>query len=293
MGSVSTIGETATGFFDFFPAPRDFDDAPGEAAFGEVIVTVGVMYDGTFDDSVDGFVGPTGELVVDFAVEVVEVLFVLLLVSFAVPASDDNDAFIAATGATGTAMNGTAVIAAMVHATVTCTVRRDRRFIASKNRVGASIATRSDAGAGLPQDMCFTVRPPWSRVVWVRREDDDATPRHGESTDGEMDKNFRIWAKNSRNFLERKGFRPHPSTYRRTNPQPKSQVDVEVSHLRAKLRDSRKDQPSTIVESVQTTHNCTLHAHTWPRFKESKVFGFKSRQNERPSHCPTAGITID
>ena len=208
VGSASTIGETATGFFDFFPVPRDFDDAPGEAAFGDVIVTVGVMYDGALDDSAVGFVGPTGELVVGVAADVVEVLFVLLLVSFAVPASDDNDAFIAETGATGTAMNGTAVIAAMMHATVTCTVRRGRRFNASKNRVGASIATRSDAGAGLPQDMCFTVRPPWSRVVWVRREDDDATPRHGESTDGEVDKNFRIGAKNLRNSLEHKGFRP-------------------------------------------------------------------------------------
>jgi hypothetical protein len=101
-------------------------------------VTVGVMYFGAF---VAGFVGPTGGLA--FEVEFYDVLSAMslfvevgsfvLLVASVVPLSDFSDAFIAAAGATGATMNGTAVNAAMVHTTATRAVCWVRRFNASMN----------------------------------------------------------------------------------------------------------------------------------------------------------------
>ena len=124
------MGVTATGFCARRPCDFFFD-------VGWVTVTVGVMYVGaTGAGDTAGFVGPTGELVFDDADGVPDTSFVvvlsLLAMSSVVPLSDVNDAFIAATGATGTAMNGTAVIAAMEIATVTCTMRRIRRNNASE-----------------------------------------------------------------------------------------------------------------------------------------------------------------
>ncbi|MBU6226160.1 MAG: hypothetical protein KGQ43_01095 [Acidobacteria bacterium] len=131
------IGATATGFVcrRCFCCRADpfFDES------GVVIVTFGVMYVGV----TDGFVGPTGVLVVDESVVVVSLVFVSSLfgatslitvfVSSVVPASDVSDAFVAMTGATGMATNGTAVIAAKMHATVTLTVRASGRIRASFN----------------------------------------------------------------------------------------------------------------------------------------------------------------
>jgi hypothetical protein len=127
----SAIGDTASGFcfFAFL-----FLACASEPA-GLFTVTVGVMYVG----DASGFVGPTGELVVDLLFcdfSSFVLLFVALdelFVSCVVPASEDRDAFVAMTGATGMATNGTAVSAAKMHATVAFTVLCMRRGCASKD----------------------------------------------------------------------------------------------------------------------------------------------------------------
>ncbi|MBU6242236.1 MAG: hypothetical protein KJS66_10655 [Acidobacteria bacterium] len=111
-----------------------------------VIVTFGVMYVGAGDT-----VEPPGVVVdvvvvcptsspddeVSCVVDVVALFFVFVVLfvaelSFVVPASKDGDAFVAMTGATGMATNGTAVIAAKVHASATLVARAIGRVSASR-----------------------------------------------------------------------------------------------------------------------------------------------------------------
>ena len=88
--------------------------------------------------------------------------------------------------------------------------------------------TRSDAGAGLPQDMYFTVRPPCSRVGLVRHEDERSTPRRGQNKGAQLDKKFAF-------CTARDAFDPckHWVTSNfhllsADNPQPNPQVEGEV-----------------------------------------------------------------
>lgn len=135
--SGSAIGETDTALDCRFCFGVDGDDG--------VIVTFGVMYVGAGDT-----VEPPGVVVdvvacptsspgdeVSCVVDVVALFFVFVVLfiaelSFVVPASKDGDAFVAMTGATGMATNGTAVIAAKVHASATLVARAIGRVSASR-----------------------------------------------------------------------------------------------------------------------------------------------------------------
>lgn len=89
--------------------------------------------------------------------------------------------------------------------------------------------TRSDAGAGLPQDMCFTVRPPCVWSCWYDTEASASTPRQVEITAVSMEKKFDSDGFGNPRTFAITGSQQEPGGSREMNPQPNPQVNVEVA----------------------------------------------------------------
>ncbi len=102
--------------------------------------------------------------------------------------------------------------------------------------------TRSDAGAGLPQDMCFTVRPPCVWSCWYDTEASASTPRQVEITAVSMEKKFENDGFGNPKTPAITGSQQEPEGSREMNPQPNPQVNVQV--LRLTLTESDLSRPS-------------------------------------------------